>query len=140
MNFVTKEKMLEYWGPFTERCGYIFRSGEIIEIPNTAINPRRTFSMDLADLLSAFRGKDPSQVVGIFHTHPSNSPSPSKEDVQGWPEQRGLRYLIVTKDDIFEWTKDVSGSVRPVGNGPALVAEVHSLAKFKRQRDLGNSR
>lgn len=134
-----KDELLNFWNKFTERCGYVLRDGTIIEIPNNSRNPRRSFKMDLDDLITAFRNHNPRNVVGIFHTHPSNSPKPSREDIAGWPSE-SIKYWIVTENAVYEWAKDVSGSVRLVGNGPTLAAQVYSLAEYKRQRDFGNSR
>ena len=45
-----------------------------------------------------------AKILGIFHTHPSGVPTPSADDIAGWPNRDlGWRYWIATRDDVYEY-------------------------------------
>ena len=129
MNEEVQKELISLWNSSVERCGYVMDTGEVVEAKNIASDPSKNFCMDIDDLIEIFCGKDPRKVVGMFHTHPSNSTSPSKTDIIGWPGSRNLRYWIVTNDGVFEWEKDDRGGVRPVHLGSTLASSVRSSSE-----------
>lgn len=67
---------------------------------------------DVKDMID----NDSRRCKGVYHTHPDNTLTPSRHDVEGWPKKPGLRYFIVTEKIVAEWKKDDYGN-------PQLVRE-----------------
>jgi len=76
-----------------ESCGAIYGStdGEraiaegFVLIRNASSDPERTFRFHPEDWVSAYYGiqKNQREIVGLFHSHPYGSPSPSETDAGG---------------------------------------------------------
>lgn len=82
-----------------EACGFILKCGNVIEIPNSAINPAKAFSMSRKHLVE--RVLNPQEIEAIWHTHPSGIIKPSKVDQQ-YLQECQWRYLIVTSREVVE--------------------------------------
>ncbi|OOC62727.1 Mov34/MPN/PAD-1 family protein [Paenibacillus ihbetae] len=89
-----------------EACGILIGQGnlqdapisvsEFLPVPNTAEDPLHHFRLEPAEwtrLLLSKRG-----IIGLFHSHPSSSPEPSREDLADLQAFGGLFsiYLIGT--------------------------------------------
>jgi proteasome lid subunit RPN8/RPN11 len=85
-----------------EICGFVMKEWSLVFMPNVAQEPLR-FRMDDLALLD-FYAEFP-QPEGIFHSHPDGREEPSDTDWDYAPI--GLRYWIVTLDNVIEW--DMSG-------------------------------
>lgn len=85
-----------------EICGFVMKDWYLVFMPNAAQDPFR-FRMDDEALL-AFYAEFP-QPEGMFHSHPDGREEPSGVDWDYAPV--GLRYWIITLDDVIEW--DMSG-------------------------------
>jgi proteasome lid subunit RPN8/RPN11 len=85
-----------------EICGFAMKDWSLVFMPNVAQEPLR-FRMDDLALLD-FYAEFP-QPEGIFHSHPDGREEPSDTDWDYAPI--GLRYWIVTLDNVIEW--DMSG-------------------------------
>ena len=89
-----------------EVCGFITESWQIVFVTNVAKDPAKEFVMHPDQYKDAikriFMAKD--TVIGVFHTHPSGTGSPSHNDVLGWPtKDLHWRYWIATQHDVYEW-------------------------------------
>ena len=87
MRGVTMEKILEPWNG-KERCGVWFEH-LIFEVPNMAKEPADSFMMEAGELhvLSERIGEP---VAGIWHSHPTGRPQPSKTDYDYHPVGYGM--------------------------------------------------
>ncbi len=92
------ERLVSFWDPHLEHCGIVMKDGGVLEVPNVADHSYGEFAILTEDVLAVAEVGD---VLGIWHTHPSNAAYPSKTDIRGWP--KGLRYWIVTQDLAAEW-------------------------------------
>lgn len=85
-----------------EACGFIMENGDIIEIRNVAINPKRTFHMDYHQMVEKLSDRE-DFVKGIWHTHPGGSVVPSYTDLSAikmGAVQSHWDYWIVTADGV----------------------------------------
>lgn len=105
-----RSSLVSYWDEHVEHCGVVLDDYTTMEIRNIATEDRE-FAIAGEDLCDALvmHGKDLENVIGIFHTHPSNRPHPSCGDMQGWPVGK-LRYFIVTQSDVYEWKRTPHGT------------------------------
>jgi desampylase len=99
-----------------EACGLIAGTGsraqEITSIPNVAPDPLQHYEMDpqaLAKSLMQMSGRG-LDLIGFYHSHPSDEPVPSPTDVAQAAYPR-TAYLIVglknpTKPQLAAWTID----------------------------------
>jgi proteasome lid subunit RPN8/RPN11 len=88
--------------PEREICGFIMGGWEVTPIDNVAKDDY-TFDMDPEQQLEIFATRR-SEIVGVYHSHPSGSEYPSDRDIYGAP--RGMRYWIVTDKSVTEWVID----------------------------------
>ena len=86
-----------------EACGFILRDGRVKEIRNVSQNPFKEFAMCPQQLLLV----KPTEVIAIWHTHPSGKLNPSSIDqrnMAGLAQAYGSwAYLIATKDDVAQY-------------------------------------
>lgn len=87
-----------------EACGFILKDGSVIQIPNVASDPRRSFLMSRDDLIEMV--PNPDVIEGIWHTHPRGTTTPSAGDMEmlricQW------RYFIVTTTQVVEYDPKV---------------------------------
>ena len=91
----------------TEICGFIDSADEISYIGNHHLHPSHNFLMSAADCEVAFKDiyqKKKRRIIGVFHTHPNNTPWPTPRDLVGWPNPAlQWRYFIVTHTSVIEW-------------------------------------
>lgn len=85
-----------------EACGFVMEDGDIIEIRNISLAPRRAFKMDRVQMTEKVKDRV-DFIAGIWHTHPSGILHPSHEDLEAIRMGAILPhwdYYIVTKDDV----------------------------------------
>jgi proteasome lid subunit RPN8/RPN11 len=81
-----------------ERCGFILRTGEVIEVPNICPEPAHGFEMRGEDLI-----KYTPIAAASWHTHPGEDSNLSSDDFFGflnWPE---LAHFIIGKDGVTKF-------------------------------------
>lgn len=91
--------------PDAEICGLITavddRPVRVIQIRNTAAEPRRLFDMDERQLIDAMKQvrERGETLFAIFHSHPDAEPVPSRNDIErlGYPETLHLIISLHTK-------------------------------------------
>lgn len=91
--------------PDAEICGLITavddRPVRVIQIRNTAAEPRRLFDMDERQLIDAMKQvrERGETLFAIFHSHPDAKPVPSRNDIErlGYPETLHLIISLHTK-------------------------------------------
>lgn len=105
-----EDSLLPYWNPYVEHCGLVLSDHTTIEIRNSARGTGGEFLMMGEDVCDALvpHGMDVEDIVGIFHTHPSNCSHPSIPDIKGWPKG-SIRYFIVTQNKVVEWELNDDG-------------------------------
>lgn len=69
-----------------EICGIINKAHKAVVITNTSDTPGSSFLCDIPDA---------SDVVYIFHTHPSGTPELSEADIE-CSDRLGIPFLVVT--------------------------------------------
>lgn len=78
-----------------ERCGFILKSGEILELENIAENKTTGFQIDSKDILKYIE-----DLETIWHSHPKGSSVLSGQDMQcmlSWPD---ITHAIIGEDMI----------------------------------------
>ena len=58
------KELKQYWGSEFERCGFILKSGEIVEVTNIANNPEKEFQVSDEDFEKYY-----ADTVASWHTH-----------------------------------------------------------------------
>ena len=96
------------YSPHAEICGLIDTQMRPHFIINDHPEPQHNFKMEEASFRRAVElicvGGD--GILGCFHSHPQGPPTPSKGDLEGWPDtQYGWKYFIVTINGVFEYRK-----------------------------------
>lgn len=114
------------WNNHTEVCGLVLQDHTIYAVNNVATEADRAFEFSIPDLNQFMKNHKVSDVLGVYHTHPSNSIWPSDADIAGWPSGENLRYWIVTQQAVTEWEKCNDGGVRIAGS--ALDTSIHRPA------------
>lgn len=87
--------LFEFYDGKQERCGFVLKSGQIIELPNIHPEPENGFEIDAADIL---RYSD--DIAVIWHTHPDSASILSGEDLlcmEAWPQ---VAHMIIGNDGI----------------------------------------
>lgn len=105
-----KPLLVPLWNYGYEECGLVLKNKTIFSIQNVHAEPYSNFQFSIDDLERFCNEHNYSEVLGVYHTHPSNSPVPSHKDVEGWPKGGELRYFIVTEKDVYEWRKSDFGA------------------------------
>lgn len=81
-----------------ERVGFILKTGEIVEVPNTAINPKESFDVSGEDII-----KFELIAAATWHTHPGQDSNLSFDDFQAflnWPE---MDHYIIGTDGVTKY-------------------------------------
>lgn len=90
-----------------EKCGLISTISHTVHwIENVHEYPRRNFFMDQEEYKIAVDDifTENEEILGIFHSHPNETPWPTPRDIHGWPPfQLDWRYWIVTGAEVIEW-------------------------------------
>ena len=90
-----------------ELCGFITSDWMIFPVHNAHLEPRHNYYFDPDDtdrVLNEIFNKYKTDIIGQYHTHPTDIPWPSPRDLVGWPNpELGWRYWIVTNSHVIEW-------------------------------------
>lgn len=81
-----------------ERCGFVLKTGRVVEVSNVAEDPVTGFRMKPEEVLT-FLSKKRAVPVATWHTHPGASPNLSEMDYAGflqWPEWQ--HYIVGVRD------------------------------------------
>lgn len=97
--------LVPLWNDQFEVCGVVLKDYSVYAIRNTHGYPEKNFRFDPEDIDRLLEKYSYRDILGIYHTHPSNNPRPSANDVSGWPKGEGLRYWVVTETSAYEWEK-----------------------------------
>jgi proteasome lid subunit RPN8/RPN11 len=95
--------------PAREICGFVMDGWVPLPISNVAHDDRE-FYMDDSELLHVY-SHHKNDIVGVYHSHPGGSNHPSDADATFAPP--GMRYWIVTADEVTEWEIS-NGSARQI--------------------------
>lgn len=87
-----------------EVCGFTLKDGSVLEIPNVASDPRRSFLMSRDDLVKLV--PNPDVIEGLWHTHPRGTTTPSPGDMEMLRVCK-WRYFIVTTETVVEYDPKV---------------------------------
>lgn len=97
---------MRYESPEREICGLILAPGgdqrrewAVVPVTNVAKGGKE-FVMDNDELIRIFSDSF-DDVIGVYHSHPSDRPEPSDEDLVFAQPQ--WRYFIVTSAGTYEW-------------------------------------
>lgn len=101
-----RDSLLPLWNDTFEVCGLVLKDGAIYPVRNVHEHWEANFQFSIEDLDKFMDSHRYEEVLGIYHSHPSNNPLPSQKDVLGWPKGGDLRYFVITKDRVTEWKKD----------------------------------
>lgn len=93
-------KLKEYYHPKLERCGFVTRDNEIVEVDNLHQNPTNHFAID--DI--------PAEAVALWHTHPSGCCNLSVDDYHLFRRLPQLVHIIIGHDIAYYYV-DTDGSV-----------------------------
>lgn len=100
----TELRIRAYQNPHREVCGFITKSGIILDVENVATNPKDGFFMspnEQFNIMRLYKGN----ILGMWHTHPSGIPFPSEQDRIG--AEFGLPldywYWIVTTEHVYQY-------------------------------------
>jgi proteasome lid subunit RPN8/RPN11 len=94
---ITSRLLELYEGPH-ERCGFVLKTGEIVEVVNICQTPEMGFDMCGDDLI-----KYSPIAAASWHTHPDEDSNLSAGDYQSflnWPE---LEHYIVGNDGVTKY-------------------------------------
>jgi len=91
-----------------EICGFLIGSGDeeaavvsrIVESPNVARDPSRTFEIDPAIHFGIRRRlqRTADEIVGVYHSHPKGPPVPSQRDLERAPQSEEWIWLILAPE------------------------------------------
>lgn len=81
-------------GDTDERCGFVLKSGEIVEIANVAKDPTNGFEMDPVAALAHL-----DEAAATWHTHPDTDPNLSGEDYSGFLSWPDMEHIIIGMRD-----------------------------------------
>lgn len=96
--------------PHQEVCGFVISGWQFIPVENVAKNKSREFAFNSygqrkAILHAIGFGRE---ILGVFHSHPGGTESPSETDIAGWPfvdsANDYCRYWIISGGEVNEWT------------------------------------
>jgi len=96
--------------PF-EACGVVLKNWTWVELLNTADDTTRAFEFTDEATIKWF-GQRRADLLGVFHTHPGGTISPSATDAEF--AYSDLRYFIATQSDMYEWKFEDGRSPKPV--------------------------
>ena len=89
-----------------EACGFILACGKIVEVRNVSNSPNKSYAMNQYDVLNKVGVENLSNIVAVWHTHPSGSVKPSAIDQDALFSgaiQQHWAYLIVTKETVTQY-------------------------------------
>lgn len=87
-----------------EICGFVVKDNyghlDFTMCRNIHPDPEHHFEIHHDDLRKAFENEE--RLVGMYHSHPRGPDGPSEADRKYAPDY-GLRYFIVTMDNVYEY-------------------------------------
>ena len=86
------------WHPILEKCGFILKSGEVVEVDNEHEFPTVAFTIPLTTINDY---KDEIEVM--WHSHPSNSTNLSVEDYKNFLKYPEYIHRIYGYDEVSEY-------------------------------------
>ena len=92
-----------------EACGFVLLGGEIINCTNAAPEPAHAF---IIDPLEAAWWWETGKVVAVWHTHPTTSAVPSREDEEQAVPGLGFWIYSVLDEDLGVYHMDEGGRLR----------------------------
>lgn len=107
---ILRDALLPLWNDRVEVCGLVLKDSTIYTVRNVHDRPKSGFAFSIEDLDKFLNVRDFNEIAGVFHTHPTNFPAPSKEDLAGKPAHSELRNYIVTQNHVVEWRLSDSGA------------------------------
>ncbi len=117
--------------PNWEVCGILLgREGVIaahVAATNVAADPARSFEIDPAVLIAAFRQERSGglPVIGYYHSHPHGPAVPSRVDaIQALPD--GRLWLIAGNEELRAWRAVAGGAVH--GRFDSVPLDISSVA------------
>lgn len=106
-----KELSKKYNDEGPERLGFILRSGEVVELPNSHDDPEQGARF-LSDDLFEYLYSGNFDVVATWHTHPSATCNLSGEDYIAFNNNPQVEHYIVGNDGVAKYFVDEKGVVR----------------------------
>ena len=94
-------KLLDYWHPTLERCGFITGNNQILEKDNLHQDPKNHFALE--DI--------PEGAVALWHTHPSGCCNLSMDDYKLFKSLPSLIHVIVGQQEVAYYYVDEDGEV-----------------------------
>jgi proteasome lid subunit RPN8/RPN11 len=85
-----------------EVCGFVLKDWEIVSIRNVALDPVNQFTMDPDEQLEWMFHRG-SELLGIYHSHPSGRNGLSAADKLMLRLHPNLRFWIATTSEVYEW-------------------------------------
>jgi proteasome lid subunit RPN8/RPN11 len=96
----------KYWKNDSERCGFVLKGGEVVEVINIAEEPEDNFEISAEDVA---RYED--QILASWHTHPRGSANLSQSDYYLFSQVPEWDHIIISKDELTHYYTDKSGQV-----------------------------
>lgn len=100
-----------------EKCGILRGRGNRVTAAdyadNVSLEPEIAFEIDPAQLLAAYKAQRKAralQILGFYHTHLSDDPTPSVRDAEGAAPD-GMLWLIATTLQARLWRAVPNGSI-----------------------------
>lgn len=101
------DKLLSFYTPTgPERVGFVLRSGEVVEVKNTAKDTDNAFAVSAEDLIAY-----EDEMVATFHTHPSCTSNLSGEDYVAFRNWPSVKHFIIGSDGVACYSVTSSGVV-----------------------------
>lgn len=92
-----------------EACGLLVQMDEgavwAVQCRNISQSPKASYEIHPDDLRLVYEEAG-WRVIGVYHSHPSGSPEPSKTDLKFLDPS--LRYFIVTREGVHEFEMEAS--------------------------------
>lgn len=102
---ITSDLLRMYEGDL-ERCGFVLKTGDLVEVPNICTDPKQGFEM---------RGEDIIMYSAIaqasWHTHPGDSANLSTNDWESFRNYPELDHYIIGNDGVRKFAIDEQGDV-----------------------------
>lgn len=112
-----------------EICGFLIGTSDedvavvsrIVESPNVAADPSRSFEIDPAIHFGIRRRlqRTADEIVGIYHSHPKGPPIPSLRDLERSPPSEEWLWLILAPDNDRRVSARAFSYVSSEEDGPA---------------------
>lgn len=91
-------KLLEYWSPEAERCGFVLKDGTIVEVPNISETPTEAYLVHVDDLSRYL-----DEIVATWHSHNTGTGNLSVADYQNFLNWPDWRHYIVEEGRVWSF-------------------------------------